>query len=170
MRIDEEIMKINKKLEEHDVKIKELEKILRISKAVKQKVYITSSEEGLEKIAEKTGIEKEKIQMIYDLEEEQLTLLSVVGKDDREKIKNAALLVLLGYKYIFGEDNILSKEIRRNIAVNRITINNFATILNDIIPSFICKKGKPKSPKTTYKLTLRGEAEAKELLKELCKQ
>jgi len=169
MKIDEEIMKINKKLEEHDVKIKELEKILRISKAVKQKVYITNSEEGLEKIAEKTRIAKEKIQMIYDLEGEQLTLLSVVGKDDIEKTKNAALLVLLGYKYIFGEDNILSKEIRRTIAENRISTNNFATILNNIIPSFIVKKGKPKSTKTTYRLTYRGEAEAKELLIELCK-
>ena len=169
MASNEKIIEIKKKLEEHEKRIQELEKVFRISKAGKQKVYVRDSKEGIERLAKKTAIAKERIQEIYDLEEDSLTLVKIVGKGDREKTINATLLILSGYKYIFGKDEISSQEIRRNVAENRIPLNNFSTYLNKIIPSLIRRKGKLRSPETIYRLTLLGEAEAKELLKKLCR-
>lgn len=168
MALDKEIMEIEKKLGDHEERIQELEKVFRVSKSIKQKVYAMDSEKGVEKLAKKTAIDKERIMEIYDLEEDSLTLVKIVGKDNREKTKNAILLILLGYKYIFSKDEILSQEIRRNVAENRVPIDNFSTSVNEITPSLIRRKGKLRSPKTKYRLTLLGEAEAKEILKKLC--
>jgi hypothetical protein len=109
-----------------------------------------------------------KIRELFDIEDKTLTSLKVVGEGEREKTRAISLVVLLGYKYLFGNEQLLSSELKRNVAANRIPVNNFATYLNEIIPSLILRKGKTKSRKTTYKLTLLGEAEAKEILKKLC--
>ena len=105
---------------------------------------------------------------VYDLEGNSLTIVKIFGEDDREKIKNITLLVLLGYKYILGNNEVLSKEIRRNVAENRISLNNFATYLKEITPSLIRRKGKLRSPNTIYKLTTLGEVSARDLLKKIC--
>jgi DNA-binding HxlR family transcriptional regulator len=122
-----------------------------------------------ERLAEKIGVKSEKIKELFDVENNSLTLLKVIGEDERDKTKKISLAVLLGYKYTVGNEQVFSKEIRRNVAENRISVNNFATYLNEMIPSLIRRTGKPKSPKTTYRLTPLGEAEAKEILKKLCK-
>jgi hypothetical protein len=97
-----------------------------------------------------------------------LTLLKIVGNNDEEKTQKASLVVLIGYKYFLGTKEILASEIKRNVAENRVSLNNFARNLNKIIPSLIRRKGKFRSRKTTYKLTPLGEAEARAVLKELC--
>ena len=63
---------------------------------------------------------------------------------------------------------MLAKEIKRNVAENNIPINNFATYINEMSPSLIRRKGKLRSPKTTYKLTPYGEAKARELIQIMC--
>lgn len=166
MSLDKEIEEIKEKLKEHEKRIQYLEKII---------FHKTKSDEGqLEKyddiqkrLAVKINVPEEKLKEIFDLEGDSLTLLKIAGKDDREKTKDATLLVLLGYKYFFGKEEIFSKEIRRNVAEHRIPLNNFATYLNEITPSLIRRKGKGKSPSTTYKLQHLGEAEAKQLLKKI---
>lgn len=168
--VSDEVMKeTKKKLEEHDKRIQELERI--VSGKIKEERYKASkSSEEVKKLAEKIKIPKENIKEVFDLEKNSLTLVKITGQNDREKTKNATLLILLGYKYFFGQEGVLSKEIRRNIAENRIPLNNFSTYLHEITPSLIRRKGKLKSPKTTYRLVPFGEAEAKQLLKELCKR
>lgn len=52
---------------------------------------------------------------------------------------------------------------------NGIPLQNFATYLNELVPSLVRRKGKPKSPKTTYRLLPYGESRAKELIKQLYK-
>jgi len=133
-----------------------------------EKATLIEGKANIEKLAQKIGVATDKVKELYDKEGDKLTLLKITGKDEREKTRKISLAVLLGYKYIFGNEEISATEIRRNVAENRVSLNNFATFLNEIIPSLIRRKGKPRSPKTTYKLTPLGEAEAKTALKKLC--
>jgi len=165
--MNKEIEKIKKVLKNHEKRIKFLEE----EKSMKSTVQGSAPVEGtgIEKLAEKVGIDVEKLKELFDTENHTLTLLKATGKDEAEKTKRISLIVLLGYKYFFCNEKVLSKEIRRNVAENRIPINNFATYLNEMIPSLIRRIGKLKSPMTAYKLTPLGEAEAKEIIKEMCK-
>jgi hypothetical protein len=164
--MSEEIKKIKEVLKNHEIRIKSLEE-----KTLRPTIQKATSVEGrgIEKLAEKVGTSTEKLKELFDTENGALTLLKVSGEDEAERTKKISLVVLLGYKYLFGDERVLSTEIKRNVAENRLPINNFATYLNEMIPSRIRRIGKPKSPKTTYKLTPLGEAEAKEIVKELCR-
>lgn len=164
---EEEIIKIKKKLEEHEKRIANLEK--NISKKQEHKERETLEiKEGIERLTRKIGVPEEKIKELFDFEGNTLTSVKVIGKNEKEKTQNIVLIVILGYKYFYGIEEILAKEIKRNVAENRISINNFATHLKEITPSLIRKKGVPKSPKTIYKLTVLGESTAREILKKLC--
>jgi len=170
MSQEEDIKKILKKLEDIEVRLQKLEKPADEKRKV-EKPKIGKPEEEVKKLADKIKVSEEDVLKVFDfdVEEDSLTLVNITGEDYREKTKNATLLVLLGYKYFFGTVDVQAKEIRRNVATNRIPLNQFANYLNEIIPSFIRRKGKPKSPSTTYKLTTLGEAEAIEVLKKICK-
>lgn len=161
MKIEKEINKIKKELEDHKERISKLENKLPSISRIQEGI------EGIEKLAKEIGLTKEKIREIFDIEENILTVVKTVGENNKEKIKNVSLLVLLGYKYLFERNELFSKEIRRNVAENDIPLNNFATYLKEIIPTLIRRKGKHKSTKTTYRLTTLGEAKAKKLLKEM---
>lgn len=157
---------MKKTLEDHEKRIKSLENMLKGSKG--EEITTLEGKPQIEWLAQKIGVTIDKVKELYDIEDNKLTLLKVEGKDEREKTRKISLTVLSGYKYLLGNEEISATEIRRNVAENRVALNNFATYLNEIIPSLIRRKGKPKSPKTTYKLTPLGEAEAKEVLKKLC--
>ena len=158
--------KIRNLLEDHEERIKLLESMFKSLKS--EEVTSLEGKIGIEKLAKKIDVTSDKIVELFDIEDNALTLLKVVGEDEIEKIHNISLVVLLGYKYFFDDDEVLSKEIRRNVAENGIPLNNFATYLKVLIPSLIRRKGKLKSPKTTYKLTPLGKTKAKEILKKLC--
>ena len=164
MEIEKEINKIKKELRDHEERISKLEGELPEVLQVQEKI------EGIEKLAKKINIAKEKIGEIFDLKKEVLTVVKIIGKNDKEKIKNISLLVLLSYKYFFGRNEIFSQEIRRNVAENGIPLNNFASYLNEIIPSLIRRKGKFRSPKTTYSLTTLGKSRAREIIKKICEE
>jgi hypothetical protein len=166
MKENDEIKKIKEILEKHEKRIKFLENMIPSLKS--EQVKPVEVKLDFARLAQKIGADSEKIKQLFDIENSNLTLLKVVGEDEREKTKKISLVVLLGYKYFFGNEQVLSKEMKRNVAENRVPINNFARYLNELIPSMIRRMGKLKSPKTTYKLTPLGEAEAKEIIKKLC--
>jgi hypothetical protein len=158
-----EIMKI---LREHEARLSALEGSI-IDTASRRG---TTNESGtsIDKLAKKIAISTGKLKEVFDIEDNQLTLLKTIGDDEKEKIQNTALIVLLVYKYLHGINELLAKEIRRNAAENSLPINNFATYINELSPSLIRRKGKAKSPRTSYRLVTLGEARAKELLRKLC--
>lgn len=125
-------------------------------------------EEGVKKLAEKIKVSEEEVWKVFDVEEDRLTLINIIGKNYKEKTQNAALLVLLGYKYFFSMNNVLSLEIKRNVADNRIPVNSYSICLKELTPSLISMKGERGSKKTTFRLTTFGEAEARALLKKIC--
>jgi len=159
-----EIAKMKKILEDHERRIKLLEGTPEESKTSEQ-LHLHQKEEI---VAKKANVSVENVKKVYDLEKNSLTLTKLAGADDREKTKNATLLVLLGYKYFYEKSEVLSQEIRRNVAEHRIPLNNFASYLKEITPSLIRIKGKVKSPKTTYRITTLGEANARDLLRKIC--
>lgn len=158
--------KIEKRLSDMERKISEIDK--RIPKTEEEKVEAipTSLEEKIKKFASKFGILENQLRNVFDFDTNALTLIKVKGKSEREKTQNATLAVLFGYKYCYGKNEVMSMEIRRNVAENGISLNNFATYLNAIIPSLIRRRGKPKSVKTTYRLTVPGEVKAREIIKD----
>ena len=155
---------IKKKLQELEYRIVQLEKVILRTKK-EQPSAMEKPNSNFSKLAEKLKVTEEKISEIFDIDGEVLTLLRIRGENDEEKTKNGAIMTLLGYKYILNKDEVLSTDIRRNIGINKVPLNNFATYLNTITPSLILRKGKAKSPKVTYRLTALGEATAKDLLK-----
>jgi len=160
---EEEIQLLKEKIHDHDRRIAELEKILR----GKKEVPVIEEKTGLQKLATKLGIPIDKFDQIFDKEESTLTVIRYVGANDREKTQNIALITLFGYKIFFGQEEMLSQEIRRNVAENRISLNNFGTYLNELTPSLLRRKGELRSPKTTYRLNIQGEVKAKELIKNI---
>jgi len=164
MEIEKEINQIKKELERHEERISELERPIK----VKEPEISRKPKDGVKRLAKKVNISEEKIGEIFDFEDEILTLVKVIGSNPKEKTQNISLLVLLGYKYCFNKDEVLSQEIRRNVGENGISLENFATYLNELVPSMVRRKGKRKSPKTTYRLIAYGESRARELIKKIC--
>jgi len=169
MSIPENIQKIYRILNNHERRIRELEKIISklrdtsISEIKKEIIKVPS----FQKLSRKIGVPESVLERLFDIEDESITLLDIIGESHKERTQNATLVVLLAYKYVFNREEVLAREIKRNIAELGISLANFPRYLNEIIPTFIRRKGKPRSPKTTYKLTLQGEVRAKEILKTL---
>ena len=155
-----------KRFEENETRIKALERF--VSKINKKEItslhQSDKKENDLEKLASEFATSTDKLNEIFDTEDNTLTVLKFNGNDFNEKTQAISLLVIFGYKYLLNQNNILAKELRRNIIENKIPVNNFATYIKEISPSLIRKSGKPSSTKTTYKLTGLGESKARELL------
>lgn len=164
MEIEKEINQIKKELKGHKERISKLESLIK----TKGPETLKKSKNGFQKLIKKLNVPREKIQEIFDFEDDTLTLLKVIGENPKEKTQNITLLVLLGYKYYFDKNEVLSQEIRRNVGENGIRLENFATYLKQLIPSSVLSKGKRRSSKTIYRLKPSGEFKAKELIKKLC--
>jgi|GEM_PF-1270828 len=163
MKIEEKFNQIKDELEDLKKRVSELENLTR----TKEPEVLQKSDGDVQKLAKKINLSEEKIREIFDFENDTLTLVKIIGGNIKEKIQNISLLVLFGYKYGFNKTDVLSQEIRRNVAENGIPLENFATCLNELAPSLIRRKGEPKSPKTSYRLIPSGEFKAKELIKTL---
>lgn len=160
---EKELRLLKEKLQDHDRRIIELENILKVEK----EIPVVKKGAGIQKLGAKLGIPVKKFDEIYDVEESMLTLINHVGANHKDKVQNIVLLTLFGYKLFFEQEEVLSQEIRRNVVENRISLSNFGTYLNDLIPRLLRRKGKLRSPKTSYKLTIQGEVKAKDLIKEI---
>jgi len=163
----DELHKIYKMLDDHENRLKELESIVNQLRRRFGEVKVVEEVPGFQKLSKKTGIDVQTLKKLFDVDNETITLLDVIGENYKQKTQNATLLVLLAYKYIFGIEEILSQEIRRNVAELGIPLSNFASYVKEMIPTLIRKKGKPRSPKTIYRLTIQGEVNAKKILKTL---
>lgn len=166
MEANNEFLEIMRKVENHEKRIGELENILK--KTNLKKTVSQEEVKELDKLIKKTGINKSKLDEVYDVESDQLTVVKTIGEDSKEKIKNIVLLVLLGYKYLLGIDNVLSQEIRRSVSENGLPCDNFGTYINEMSPSLIRRKGKMRSPRTLYRLLPLGETRARETLSKTC--
>jgi hypothetical protein len=162
MTVDE-ISRLKAIVDDHERRIQSLEQQQLISKA--EVSFERDRTPGLEKLAQKSQVDPEKMDELFDVEGGCLTVLKAVGADEKEKTQNIALLTLMGYKYLVGAQEVLSGEIKRNVAENGVAVNNFSSHLNQMSPSLVRRKGKTRSPKTAYRLTSVGEVRARQLIK-----
>jgi AraC-like DNA-binding protein len=158
---EDEIRLLKEKLQNHDRRIAALEDILKD----KKETHPTENSSKILKLASELGISINKFDELFDIDGTQLTTIKHTGEDDKTRIQTITLLTLFGYKIYFGLEEVLSQEIRRNVAENGISLNNFNKFLNELIPSLIRRKGKLKSPTTSYRLSIPGEVKAKELIR-----
>ena len=156
---------IEEMLLDHEKRMTALESSLSMNK---EKLEMVGFEQpNISVLSRKIDIPKDKLMELFDFEDKQLTVLNTAGGSIKEKTQNMSLIVLLGYQYIFGVKDVLSQEIRRNVAENSISIDNFGTHLNDLSPSLIRRIGKVRSSKTKYRLTTLGEVKAREKVKQI---
>jgi len=163
--MSEELKQIIDKIQNLEKRITELEAIIKSKKS--ENVLVIEKEDVIKKLATKIGVSDDKFNEVFDIEPDIITVLKFKGTNVKEKSQSIMLLTLLGYKYFKDRIEILSQEIRKNVAENGIPLDNFSTYINELSPQLVRRKGELKSPKTTYKLTVLGESKAKELLKEL---
>ncbi len=123
----------------------------------------------LEELLQNKPMERKIIRDIFDIDGESLTLLKSYGEKTKDKTQNIALLVLLGYKEKFEKEKISSADIKKNVVLHGVPLENFGTHLKKLIPQSIIRIGKRGSNKVEYKLTLFGEAKAKKLREDLLK-
>ena len=125
-----------------------------------------STLEGLSKRGNIIPREKS-LNEIFEEHEGKIIITQVIGDTPKEKTKNIVLLSLLGYKQKLGEVDVPASKLRENVAIHGIPLENFGTHVKELIPQSIIKKGKRGSNQVTYKLTLFGEAKARNLLKDI---
>ena len=80
-----EIKKIKEILEKHEKRIKFLESMVPNLKS--EEVKPVESKVGFARLAQKIGVDSEKISQLFDIENDNLTVLKVAGEDEREKTK-----------------------------------------------------------------------------------
>jgi uncharacterized protein (TIGR02391 family) len=121
-----------------------------------------------QKYAAELEIPIESLYEIFDKEEEdQLTVINFVGRTNKQKVQNIALLIILGYKWFFGQEEVPSQEIRRNISENKIPLNNVSLHLRELTPKFLRRIEDSRVARNSYRLTRIGVNKSKELIKEI---
>jgi predicted RNase H-like nuclease (RuvC/YqgF family) len=156
-------------------KIEKLERIIedherRISKLEGSPLSETTVTPGLERFSKVVGLAVDNIKSIFDIDTAQSKLmpLKLVGLNSKEKTQNAVLVSLLGYKYIFGKEEVPASDLRRIAKEHKLPFTNFGSYLNEIIPSLVRRIG--EGTRTLYKLTPAGEAKAIEVVRKMVEQ
>jgi hypothetical protein len=168
MASDDEIMKIKKKLIEHEERIIRLESSLEQKKEKLIKEVGFDTEASMEKLSKEAGISKEQLRHVFDLEKEDLKLKTTVdGKNWGEKQFKATVCILTAYHYCYSRDEIKSQDLRKKLALLGIrSLENLSSNLAEY-KQFILPKGKPKSKNFVYKITYPGIYKGLEIIKEL---
>jgi len=168
MMPDGQIVQIQKKLEEHEERIRKLETLLQTEKEDARARSQPLVEAGSQKLSREAGITEEQLRYVFDFEEEDLNLIQPVhGQNEREKQFRASICILTGYHYCYGRDQIRSEELRKKLEwLGLKSLTNLSTNLSRY-KMFIVPKGQPRSPTYGYKITLPGIKRAIETIKEL---
>lgn len=142
--------------EKHNVKIEK-----------SNSVFVPSIEEGMKKLAEDAGINIEELKNIYEFDGRRPILIAgISGKNNRETVQSASLLILISLEYVYGEKEVAATVLRDAVKNVGASINNLSTDINDI-RNQILRLGKERSPDTRYKLTTPGRKEALKFIKKI---
>lgn len=166
--LNEELMEIKQKLEEHEQRIGKLESFLRQGEGKPTKEISADIERHIEELSKDAGITEEELRCVFDFEKEDLNLITTVeGKNEAEKQLKATICILTAYHYCYGRDEISSQDLRKKL--QWLGIKSLQTLSSSLTnyKQLILPKGKPKSPKFAYKITYPGIKKGLEIIKEL---
>ena len=128
------------------------------------------SKATVEGLSVKLSVTTNELSELFDIEGQSMTLTKLPSCEIKEKTQQSVLALLVGYKYVIGLGEVPSIQLRKNIAEHGVSIANFATYVKELEPSLLKRKGKAKSPKTAYRLTILGEAKGREIIKSLLEE
>ena len=121
----------------------------------------------MEKIAKGLDINLETLKKIIDVEQEDFNIISnIPGEKQAEKQSNGALLLLAISRFGYNQDSLKSQYIKEKLEWLGIGTNNFSRTMNSMKGKII-PKGKPGSKDYSYKITLIGLDEVKQILKKI---
>jgi len=165
---NEEIIKIETVLREHENRIEKLESILGQGKEKLTKEIGFDIEKCIENLSTDAGITKERLRCIFDFEKEDLNLITTfAGKKEAQKQFKATVCILTAYHCCYGRDEIRSQDLRKKLEWLGIkSLGNISASFANY-KQFILPKGKAKSPKFSYKITYPGIKKGLEIIKEL---
>lgn len=166
--LNEELMEIKQKLEEHEQRIGKLESFLRQGEGKPTKEISADIERHIEELSKDAGITEEQLRCIFDFEKADLNLITTVeGKNEAEKQFKATVCILTAYHCCYDRDEIRSQDLRKKLEWLGIkSLGNLSVNLANH-KLFILPKGKTKSPEFSYKITYPGIKKGLEIIKEL---
>jgi len=168
MTSDEEIRETKKKLEEHEERIRKLESFLEQKKEKPIKKVGIDIGADIGKLSKDAGINEEQLRHVFDFEKEDLSLIvTVEGKSEIEKQFKATVCILTAYHYCYNSDEIKSQGLRKKL--EWLGIKSLVNLSSNLAnyKQFVLPKGKPGSPKFSYKITFPGIKRGLEIIKEL---
>ena len=160
--MDKETRKI---LENHEERIRKLEEFLPKKDLTKKPTR--NLEELIKRLSSEIGIEIDCFYNLFFIDDEEILLLvSPKGKNEAEKQFKATIVILTISDYLFGEDflqsSILNKKLRK-LGIGSLV--NLSTNLSKF-KQFLIPRGKPKSTKFGFQITIPGKKEGIKIMKE----
>ena len=106
------------------------------------------------------------IKELFDIFDNKLNLIKPLFEDEnnRVRIHNVVLIILICYKYILKEEIVLSSEIQIILKTQNISLNNYRTYMREICFDLILSVEGDTSQDFSYRLTNNGEIKAIELI------
>lgn len=123
-------------------------------------------EKRIEKLAKDAGVTVGQLKHIFSFKDD-LGLLVVGEGTDKEKQLQATLLILTGFSYHYGKEEILSIDLKRRLrklgirALGHLT-ENLSEYSRFILP-------KIRGSASTYEMTVRGKEEGLKIIKEFAR-
>ena len=140
-----------------------LKDISKNNKTVVEEIEAVPTSINIDEIARKIGIDETKLRELFDIGQNKIYLLGdATGTNASDKVKNASLMILTLYDYIFGRA-MKTTELREALKNAGLPLENLGTILKEE-RSLIIRIGKPKSPNMEYRLTQPGKREGLKLI------
>lgn len=164
---EEEIKRV---LEDHERRLKELEEYVPKKELVQSPPK--NLEERIKNLCEEIGVDFERFYEFFylkDVDKEITLLFSPLGKSESEKQIKSALILLTILERVFEKDFMTSSDLNKKLKKMKIgsLVNlstNFSKYKNFLIP-----RGKSKSTKFGFQITIPGQNEGLKIIKDLCK-
>lgn len=153
-------------LENHEERIRKLEEFLPKKDLTEKPTR--NLEERIKKISEEIGIETTSFYNLFFIDNEEILLLiSPKGKNEAEKQFKATIVILTISDCLFGEDFIQSSSLNKKLRKLGIgSLVNLSTNLSKF-KQFLIPRGRSKSKKFGFQITIPGKREGIRLIKEI---
>jgi len=117
-------------------------------------------------LAEISSTEISDICKIFDVFNSELNLIMPLfeNENNRLRIQNVVVIILLCFKYVLKKEVVLSSEIQRILRTQNISLSNYRTYMREINFDLIISVEGETLQDHSYRLTINGEKKAIDLI------
>lgn len=164
--MSKEIDELKKRLDEHEVRINNLENSLKSEKT------LGKNNDCLRKLSNDANIKEDQLYHIFYRDGDEISLVCSFKGSNSVKQFKATLSLLTVYNYCHGVDRIKASDLNQKLKETNIgSLSALSPNLSkDTYRKFIRKEGKPGSHAFVYKITPLGIKEGLKIIKELITQ